>query len=122
MSRAPFTFKQQDVTRALRGTVAAGIVPKRVEIDRNGKIVVIVGDAAAADEANQARANESDEITSSHRLRSNTFRNLETVTELSGDTFARQVASVSLCAVCRDRISSCLLISERSTESSQASR
>ena len=41
MARGPCTFKQQDVTRALRATVAAGISVQRIEIDRDGKIIVI---------------------------------------------------------------------------------
>jgi hypothetical protein len=41
MSRGPSTFRQQDVTRALRATVAAGIEVERVEIDKDGKIVVV---------------------------------------------------------------------------------
>lgn len=43
MSRGPLTFKQRDVTRALKGAVAAGIGVKRVEIDRDGKIVIVPG-------------------------------------------------------------------------------
>lgn len=43
MARGPCTFKQQDVTRALRATVAAGIDVQRIEIDRDGKIVVVTG-------------------------------------------------------------------------------
>jgi hypothetical protein len=36
-------FKQGDVTRALRGVSAAGQPVKRIEINREGKIVVFVG-------------------------------------------------------------------------------
>lgn len=43
MARGPCTFKQQDVTRALRAAVAAGIDVQRIEIDRDGKIVVVTG-------------------------------------------------------------------------------
>jgi hypothetical protein len=43
MSRAPCTFRQQDVTRALKATVAAGIAVQRIEIDKTGKIVVVTG-------------------------------------------------------------------------------
>jgi hypothetical protein len=45
MARGPCTFKQQDVTRALRATVAAGIEVRRVEIDKNGKIVLVMVDS-----------------------------------------------------------------------------
>lgn len=53
MARGPCTFKQQDVTRALRATVAAGIDVQRVEIDRDGKIVVVT--AAPQATASDAR-------------------------------------------------------------------
>lgn len=43
MSRGPATFKQADVTRAVRGTVAAGVEVQRIEIDQSGKIVVVAG-------------------------------------------------------------------------------
>jgi len=41
MSRAQQTFKQGDLTRALKATVKAGIAVGRVEIDKNGKIVIV---------------------------------------------------------------------------------
>lgn len=41
MSRGPLTFKGTDVTRAIRATMAAGIAVARVEIDKDGKIVII---------------------------------------------------------------------------------
>jgi len=40
MARGPCTFRQQDVRRALRATVAAGIKVQRIEIDKD-KIVVV---------------------------------------------------------------------------------
>ena len=43
MSRDQQIFKQADVTRALKGTLNAGLPVQRVEIDREGKIVVITG-------------------------------------------------------------------------------
>ena len=45
MSRGPSTFRQQDVTRVLRATAAAGIAVERLEIGRDGKIVVFAGKA-----------------------------------------------------------------------------
>jgi hypothetical protein len=36
-------FKQIDVTRAAKGALAAGLEVGRVEIDHEGKIVVVVG-------------------------------------------------------------------------------
>ncbi|SNR63160.1 hypothetical protein [Paracoccus sediminis] len=52
MSHPRATFKQVDVTRAAKGVVAAGLRVGRVEIDREGKIVVLVGDASTQAEKN----------------------------------------------------------------------
>ena len=41
MSRGQQTFKQSDVTKALKATVKAGIAVGRVEIDKEGKIVIV---------------------------------------------------------------------------------
>ena len=43
MARGPCTFRQHDVTRALRATVAAGIEVQRIEINKDGKIIVVTG-------------------------------------------------------------------------------
>ena len=42
MSRRPSTFRQTNLTRALKGARAAGIEIGRVEIDRDGRIVLVV--------------------------------------------------------------------------------
>jgi hypothetical protein len=44
-------FRQRDVTRAVKGTVAAGCAIDRVEIDERGKIVVFVGTRSTNDNA-----------------------------------------------------------------------
>ena len=44
MARAPSTFRQQDVTRAFRAAQAAGVKVARLEIDRDGKIVIVTAD------------------------------------------------------------------------------
>jgi hypothetical protein len=41
MSRRLSTFKQRDVTAAVKAVMAAGVEVARVEIDRAGRIVVI---------------------------------------------------------------------------------
>jgi DNA-binding MarR family transcriptional regulator len=53
MSRGQQTFKQSDVTRALKATVKAGIAVERVEIDKDGRIVIV---SARAQDANQLSA------------------------------------------------------------------
>ena len=41
MARAPSTFRQQDVTRAVKAVAAGGVGIARVEIDKAGKITII---------------------------------------------------------------------------------
>ena len=43
MARAPSTFRQRDLTAAIKAAVAAGVEVKRVEVDRDGKVVVVIG-------------------------------------------------------------------------------
>ena len=45
MARTPSAFREQDVTRAIRAADAAGCPVRRVEIDRDGKIVLVIVDA-----------------------------------------------------------------------------
>lgn len=40
MARGPNLFRQTDITRALKGVRAAGVAVGRVEISREGRIVV----------------------------------------------------------------------------------
>lgn len=40
MGKAPCTFRQRDVTAAIKATRAAGCAVSRVTIDREGRIVV----------------------------------------------------------------------------------
>src|SRR4029077_14171547 len=46
VSRGPLPFRQTDVARAIKGAVAAGLTVQRVEVDKAGKIVVVVGSPA----------------------------------------------------------------------------
>jgi hypothetical protein len=43
MSRGNQTFRQGDVTKALKGAQNAGIEVQRVEIETGGKIIVFAG-------------------------------------------------------------------------------
>jgi hypothetical protein len=52
MSRTAATFRQHDVTRALRAVAAAGMAAARVEIDQSGKIVIQLGSAERAEPSN----------------------------------------------------------------------
>lgn len=50
MARGACTFKGTDVTRALRATAAAGIEVQRIEIGKDGKIVLVTGRATGRSE------------------------------------------------------------------------
>jgi hypothetical protein len=43
MSRAPATFTQRDVKAAIKAAVAAGVSVARIEVDREGRIIIIAG-------------------------------------------------------------------------------
>lgn len=61
MAKRPVPFRQIDVTRALRAARAAGVEISRVEIDRDGNIVIVSGrpgGSPAANETEQALARE----------------------------------------------------------------
>lgn len=62
MARRPCTFKQQDATRAARAVIAAGLKVQRIEIDRDGKIVVVVSAPVAPTGNAGAEHNEWDAI------------------------------------------------------------
>jgi hypothetical protein len=53
MARSQAMFRQGDVTRAVRAVVAAGQAVARVEIDPNGKIVIVTTGEIERREANE---------------------------------------------------------------------
>jgi hypothetical protein len=48
MARAPSTFRRQDVTRAVKAVTAAGVDIARVEIARDGRIIIVTAEAQPA--------------------------------------------------------------------------
>ena len=62
MTRAPATFRQQDVTKAVKAVAVAGVHIARVEIDKAGKIVIITTDATENQSGESAEVNEWDRV------------------------------------------------------------
>jgi hypothetical protein len=63
MARAPSTFRQQDVTRAVKAVTAAGVDVARVEIDKAGKITIIAVNPELRDEGSaEKERNEWDSV------------------------------------------------------------
>ena len=60
MGRGPSTFRQQDVTRAVKAVTTAGVHIARIEIDKSGKIVIIT--AGPTEPGDTTEANEWDRI------------------------------------------------------------
>lgn len=58
MASRPTPFKQIDVTRAAKGVVAAGLEVERVEVDREGTIIVFPRGSSA----NKGGVNPCDEL------------------------------------------------------------
>jgi hypothetical protein len=55
MPRRPCLFKERDVTRAAKAVLAAGLEIARVEIAKDGGIIVVPGKEGPAEDPNQAR-------------------------------------------------------------------
>jgi hypothetical protein len=62
MSRGPHTFRQGDVTRAVKAVIAAGVDVQRVEVDKAGKIIVVTAGKNENPVPVDAEANEWDRI------------------------------------------------------------
>lgn len=43
MARGTCTFRQSDVTKALKAAKAAGVEVARVELEKDGKIIIVAG-------------------------------------------------------------------------------
>jgi hypothetical protein len=54
MARSPSTFRQQDVTRAVKAVIAAGCAVARVVVEKTGNIVVTTAQPDARDDAKEA--------------------------------------------------------------------
>ena len=61
MSRGQQTFKQNDLTKALKAMVKAGIVG-RVEIDKDGRIVIVPARPEDAANGEKSEKNEWDGV------------------------------------------------------------
>ena len=69
--RGPASFRQSDVTRAIRATQKAGVALARVEIGRDGKIILVTGGEPAPDDLDRElvafEAHHGDGRTQGHR-------------------------------------------------------
>jgi hypothetical protein len=66
MGRRSCTFKQLDLTRALRAAKAAGLEVSSVTVDRDGKIKIEAGKPAETADEKPGSGNEWDEKYGSH--------------------------------------------------------
>jgi hypothetical protein len=62
MSRPPSTFRQQDVTKALKAAVAAGLRVTGYKISAKGEIEVVIGEPQVQDSGDRREVNEWDRV------------------------------------------------------------
>jgi hypothetical protein len=62
MSRGQQTFRQRDVTKAIKAAAKAGIPVKRVEIDKTGKIIIVISKTEDAASGDRPEKNEWDRV------------------------------------------------------------
>jgi hypothetical protein len=67
MARAACTFRQRNVTRAIRAVEAAGKKIKKVEVDKDGKVVIEI--AQDDDDAGDSDRNEWDTEYGAHQTK-----------------------------------------------------
>jgi hypothetical protein len=68
LSRRPCIFRQTDLTRAVKAALAAGIEIQRIEIDRDGKIVVVAGKLPESPGEGEDQCNEWDMVNDSNSV------------------------------------------------------
>ena len=61
MSRRPASFRQRDLTRAVKAVIAAGLHVAGVKVNAQGDIVVVTGDERAQDSSSR-EVNEWDRV------------------------------------------------------------
>jgi hypothetical protein len=60
------TFRQSDVTRAVKGMLAAGVEVQQAEIDQSGRIVVVAKEPRATTKPDAGTSNPWDEVLNGH--------------------------------------------------------
>jgi hypothetical protein len=62
MSRGPTTFRQRDVAAAIKAAKAAGCIISRVEVGRDGKVILVLAAGERESEAPIGSRNEWDDV------------------------------------------------------------
>jgi hypothetical protein len=62
MARGAQTFRQADITRAIKAAVRAGVPVARVEVSPEGRIIVIAGKPREEEQNPTTEANEWDSV------------------------------------------------------------
>jgi hypothetical protein len=61
MSRTPSAFRQSDVTKVIKGTVAAGVSDARIEfVGKDGKFIILIGKIADGEVLPAAQPDQND--------------------------------------------------------------